>query len=120
MPPSPRPTAGELAGHLGLSNGAITGALDRLEAAGWVRRERDPHGRRKVLVVPVTDREADIQTAFEELNRAMIDANARFSDDELELILEFMKGASAALEESTRRLRARRSRPAWREPQGRR
>src|SRR5216117_3098234 len=40
-------TAGELADRAGLTTGAITGVLDRLERAGWVRRERDPHDRRR-------------------------------------------------------------------------
>src|SRR5438034_2670026 len=43
-------TAGELADRAGLTTGAITGVLDRLERAGWVRRERDPHDRRRVMV----------------------------------------------------------------------
>ncbi|WP_392435861.1 MarR family transcriptional regulator [Chlorogloeopsis fritschii PCC 9212] len=35
-------TAGELAERTGLTTGAITGVVDRLEKAGFVRRERDP------------------------------------------------------------------------------
>ena len=35
-------TAGELAEATGLTTGAITGVIDRLEAAGFVRREDDP------------------------------------------------------------------------------
>src|SRR2546428_12497931 len=42
-------TAGELADRTGLTTGAITGVLDRLEPAGGVRRERDPHDRRRVM-----------------------------------------------------------------------
>ena len=43
-------TAGRLAELSGLSTGAVTGVIDRLERAGFVRRVRDPHDRRKVLV----------------------------------------------------------------------
>ncbi len=43
-------TAGRLAELSGLSTGAVTGVIDRLEKAGYVRRVRDPHDRRKVLV----------------------------------------------------------------------
>jgi MarR family len=46
-------TAGELARRCALSTGTTTGVLDRLERDGRVRRERDPHDRRKVRVVPV-------------------------------------------------------------------
>src|ERR1700733_11041636 len=42
--------AGALAGATGLTTGAITGVIDRLERAGFVRREADSADRRKVLV----------------------------------------------------------------------
>jgi DNA-binding MarR family transcriptional regulator len=47
-------TAGELAVQAGLTNGAITGVLDRLERAGFARRVADPADRRRVNV-KVTD-----------------------------------------------------------------
>src|SRR5690349_13243845 len=47
-------TAGELAAQAGLTNGAITGVLDRLEKAGFARRVADPADRRRVNV-RVTD-----------------------------------------------------------------
>src|SRR6476659_7508269 len=43
-------TAGRLAELTGLTTGAITGVIDRLERRGWVKRERDPNDRRKVIV----------------------------------------------------------------------
>ena len=43
-------TAGELARATGLTTASITGVLDRLEEAGFVRRERDAHDRRRVVV----------------------------------------------------------------------
>src|SRR5262245_33252986 len=47
-------TAGELAQRTGLSPGAVTGLVDRLEQGGHVRRTRDPADRRRVLVEPVS------------------------------------------------------------------
>jgi DNA-binding MarR family transcriptional regulator len=44
-------TPGQLAELSGLTTGTVTGVIDRLEGAGFVRRERDPSDRRKVLVV---------------------------------------------------------------------
>lgn len=44
-------TPGRLSALSGLSTGTVTGVVDRLEAAGFVRRERDAGDRRKVLVV---------------------------------------------------------------------
>ena len=43
-------TPGRLAELSGLTTGTGTGVLDRLEAAGFVRRERDGSDRRKVIV----------------------------------------------------------------------
>lgn len=43
-------TPGRLAELTGLSTGTITGVIDRLERAGFVRRERDPDDRRRVLL----------------------------------------------------------------------
>jgi DNA-binding MarR family transcriptional regulator len=47
-----RVSAGEMADHLGLSSGAMTNRLDRLEQAGLIRRVADPKDRRGVLVEP--------------------------------------------------------------------
>jgi len=47
-----RVSAGEIADHLGLSSGAMTNRLDRLEQAGLIRRVKDPTDRRGVLVEP--------------------------------------------------------------------
>src|SRR6266849_788444 len=43
-------TAGQLAELTGLTTGAITGMINRLEEAGLVRRERDPTDGRRVIV----------------------------------------------------------------------
>ena len=45
-------TAGQLAAMTGLTTGSTTGVIDRLEQAGFANRTRDPHDRRKVVVVP--------------------------------------------------------------------
>jgi DNA-binding MarR family transcriptional regulator len=50
-----RLSAGQLAEHLGLSSGAMTNRLDRLEAAGLVQRLPDPDDRRGVLVEPTEE-----------------------------------------------------------------
>src|SRR6185436_7386052 len=43
-------TAGELGERLGLTTGAITGVIDRLEHVGLVHRARDPNDRRRVVL----------------------------------------------------------------------
>src|SRR5689334_16569925 len=46
-------TPGELGARTGLTTGPTTRLIDRLEAAGYVRRAPDPGDRRKVIVEPI-------------------------------------------------------------------
>src|SRR5215470_10658835 len=46
-------SAGELGERTGLTTGAVTRMIDRLERTGYVRREPDPADRRRVIVSPV-------------------------------------------------------------------
>src|SRR5713226_2494693 len=46
-------TATQLAEETGLSTGTITGVMDRLEKAGYVRRKRDPNDRRLIYIKPL-------------------------------------------------------------------
>src|SRR5580658_7615384 len=45
-------TAGELAKYTGLTTGAVTGLIDRLEKKNLLKREVDPADRRKIIIVP--------------------------------------------------------------------
>jgi len=85
--------AGRLAELTGLTTGAVTGLIDRLENGGFVRRETDPADRRKVIVVADPARvERDLFPHFASLERA---ADSKFYDDftvtELQLITEFLR-----------------------------
>src|ERR1700724_4256187 len=60
-----RVTAGRLAEVAGLTTGAITGVIDRLEKAGLVRRERDSEDRRKVFIAIVPENVAKIGRLYE-------------------------------------------------------
>jgi len=83
-------TAGELARATGLTTASITGVADRLEEAGFVRRERDASDRRRVVIRLVLDRAlSDIAPVFLPMIRALEQTAARYSDDELRLIVEF-------------------------------
>ena len=64
-------TAGRLAELTGLTTGAITGVVDRLERSGFVRRERDANDRRRVIVHLVADRARKIGKLYQPLARAM-------------------------------------------------
>src|SRR5579859_5517579 len=69
-------TAGQLADLTGLTTGAITGMLNRLEEAGLVRRERDPDDGRRVIVRLERDRDEmrEISTVFDSIARGWDEA----------------------------------------------
>lgn len=96
-------TAGQLATATGLTTGAITGLVDRLEKAGFVRREPDLSDRRKVRVVPV---EASIQKLsgyYTPLARRTESLWAQYTEEQLRTILDFTRRSVAlAAEEATR------------------
>lgn len=90
-------TAGDLAGATHLTSGAITGVIDRLERAGLVRRGRDADDRRKVIVRPTACTEEQVPPLFEPIHRAMTAMWESYSDDQLELILDFLHRCSDVL-----------------------
>ena len=85
------PTA--LARRAGLHPATMTGILDRLERGGWIVRERDPNDRRAVQVRAVHDRYAQLLRLYSGLSRAMNKLLASYSDEELELIADFVRRA---------------------------
>src|SRR3954452_1895036 len=79
-------TAGELATLTGLTSGAITGVVDRLETAGLAYRERDPHDRRRVVVKAAATAVARVAPLFEGLGRAALELTSRYDDEVLAAI----------------------------------
>src|SRR6266699_7166487 len=98
-----RVTAGRLAEVTGLTTGAITGVVDRLEKAGFVRRERDDSDRRKVFIAAVPENVAKIGRLYQHMQRAMLREWETYSEAELKLLLRFAaqgyKTMLAAIEE---------------------
>src|SRR6202790_625250 len=85
-----RVTAGRLAEVTRLTTGAITGVVDRLEKAAFVRRERDENDRRKVFIAIVPEKVARIGRFYEHMQRAILKDWETYSDAELRLLLRFM------------------------------
>ncbi|WP_434451316.1 MarR family winged helix-turn-helix transcriptional regulator [Lentzea sp. E54] len=84
-------TAGRIAELSGLSTGAVTGVIDRLERAGYVRRVRDPHDRRKVLVEVTVGDVDKFGQIFEVARQSLIEVLGHFDDGELEVIERYLK-----------------------------
>ncbi len=101
-------TAGELAELSGLTTGAITGVVDRLEKAGFVRRVNDPNDRRRVMLEPLAERfdklSGDPYAALENRFNALY---AEYSDTDLALLLEFLHKSITIFDEEGMRLRAK-------------
>jgi DNA-binding MarR family transcriptional regulator len=100
-------TPGQLARLTRLTTGAVTGVLDRLEQAGYVRREHDAEDRRKVIIRPVLERiHRDVEPIFARMSESFRERCVRFSDDDLLLLIDFSRCAQELLKDATEQLRA--------------
>lgn len=101
-------TAGELATLSGLTTGAITGVVDRLEKAGLARRVNDPNDRRRVLLEPVAGRfHTLLGDIYAGLEQRFSEVYKEYSDAELALLLEFLDKSIDIFDKETTRLRTK-------------
>jgi DNA-binding MarR family transcriptional regulator len=105
-------TAGRLAELMGLTTGAVTRVIDRLEQAGYVRRESDPSDRRRVVVEVVPERVATIESLLASLERAAAQEVERYSPDQLALINDFLARMADLTRTESARLRTSPEGPA--------
>jgi DNA-binding MarR family transcriptional regulator len=82
-------TAGRLATHTGLTSGATTAAIDRLEHAGFVTRRRDSTDRRVVLVDVVEAGAKLILPFYQPIIAGMERVQSEFSDQQLATVLRY-------------------------------
>lgn len=92
-------TAGWLADLTGLTTGAITHILDRLEKKGFIERARDTEDRRKVFVRLRPENFGPLLSQYEALGKSYLKVVEHYSDDELKLILGYLEGMSAMTEQ---------------------
>lgn len=83
-------TPGRLGEHLGLSSGATTAVVDRLERAGHVRRARDDRDRRRVTLHHGEPAIAVGVQFFRPLGRRMDEMLTGYSEPELEIVRRFL------------------------------
>ncbi|HEX9036699.1 MAG TPA: MarR family transcriptional regulator [Ktedonobacterales bacterium] len=92
-------TAGEVASHTGLTTPSVTGLLDRLESKGMVRRVRDAHDRRRVIVEPIPERLAELDRMFSSLQESFRALLERYSNEQLATIADYLTRAARRSQE---------------------
>ncbi|HZW30139.1 MAG TPA: MarR family transcriptional regulator [Isosphaeraceae bacterium] len=99
-------TAGRLAELSGFTTGAITGIVDRLEKAGYVRREPNPRDRRSIIIqgLPNSGLRKQVMPIFASLGRAMEEVCSRYSAQELATIRDYFERTIQVLRDETAKL----------------
>jgi DNA-binding MarR family transcriptional regulator len=100
-----RMTAGEIAEAAGLTSGAVTGVLDRLERAGYARRVRDEEDRRRVLVEPTAvagELAREIYSGLADKGRETLE---EYSDDQIEMFIDVMRKVTGITDDLAEELR---------------
>ncbi|MEV0982057.1 MULTISPECIES: MarR family transcriptional regulator [unclassified Streptomyces] len=99
-------TTGRIAELTGLTTGSATRLVDRLEKAGYVRRERDAADRRKVLVVTVPERIAEFGRMWDRLGGGWYALFDDLDESQLGVIVDHMRRTTRFGAEQVARLRA--------------
>ena len=81
-------TPTELARHTGLTSGATTAMLDRLEKAGLIERRPNPEDRRGTLIAPAESSEGKAASWFESARKAQDELISSYSESELEIVAD--------------------------------
>jgi DNA-binding MarR family transcriptional regulator len=100
--------AGRLAELTGLTTGAVTGIIDRLEKAGYVRRANDPKDRRRTIVEPTRNKklERKLEMIFTPLHEKMHKLLSSYSASELAFLLEALTKSVELTHEESKRARS--------------
>ena len=110
-------TAGQLGELTGLTSGAVTRMIDRLESRKYVRRRADPGDRRRVMVELVPARAKELDPFYGPMGHGSDAWLAQYTDKELRLFVEFFSGMFEWGREQTVRVQALPARPK-RKPKG--
>ena len=104
-------TAGQIAELTGLTSGAVTGVIDRLERARLVKRASDPSDRRRVIVEMTYARADEFREIFGPYAQGWDELASRYSPAQLDLIVSYVVGSVQLLQEQTLRVRSLAARP---------
>ncbi len=99
-------TAGQLAETMGLTTGAVTGVINRVEKAGYVRREKDASDGRRVVARPVLEELERVGAGFFHSQEGELEAMmSDYDDRDVAVILDFMRKSNVATREEIARIR---------------
>jgi DNA-binding MarR family transcriptional regulator len=101
-----RLSAGQLAAGTGLTTGAITTAIDRLERSGYARRVRDASDRRRIYVEPTDTAKALGARFYSEHAKRAEELYHRYTEEQMELLLGFVKNGREFNEQKAAELEA--------------
>lgn len=87
-------TAGTLSDLTGLTTGAITHIIDRLEKRGFVKRARDTCDRRKVFVQVLLESLKPMTPRYEAVGKAFMQVVEKYTDEQLQLICDYLTATS--------------------------
>jgi DNA-binding MarR family transcriptional regulator len=95
----------QLAERLGLTAGAVTKVLDRLERGGYVHRSADPADRRRIVVTASPEGLAEVSRPYVPIGEAFARRFAGYTNDELRTVLKFMRDGREVAEAEIDRIR---------------
>jgi len=101
-------TAGELSSITGLTTGAVTGLIDRFEKKDLVKRQFAKEDRRKVIVVPDTDKIMKLfAPLYKDYRSRVEELIASFANEELKIIEKFLQVSIKIMSETSNQLKSK-------------
>lgn len=98
-------TAGDISKLTGLTTGAVTGLIDRLEKKKLLKRQFTKDDRRKVLIIPNFENSmALFQPIFSELQKKTVKLFSTFSSEEIKIIERYFVEATTIMKDATNNL----------------
>jgi DNA-binding MarR family transcriptional regulator len=97
-------TAGQLADSTGLTTGAVTHILDRLEKRKFIERARDTRDRRKIFIKVRPESIAPLVPRYEAIGKAYMALVEQYTDKDLQLIADYLQKTSEISQQELKRV----------------
>jgi DNA-binding MarR family transcriptional regulator len=97
-------TPSELARHTGLTSGATTAMLDRLEKSGLIERRPNPNDRRGTLIVLLDSGKEKVGPWFASARQAQNELVSSYTENELKVLSDFFERSTKMWEDERGKL----------------